>query len=224
MSPTSTRRGFFRSAGVGTVGLAAGVTGTTVFHAVGHGIAGDHGDSHGSGDGEPTEVDFGFCADMTHHHVQALAMCQRVLGRDTGDPVQAAAAEVLQNQSIEVGMMRAWLTDWGQPTTSPEIAMAWMSMHAEDESAAAGIPIETMPGLASEDEMRALGLASGMEQGRMWLELMRAHHVGGVDMATAAIEMAGTEKVRRIAQVQVDVQSYEISLYDMLLTSQYAGI
>ena len=224
MSPTSTRRGFFRSAGAGTVGLAAGVAGTTIFHAVGHAVAGSHDGNHGSDDGEPTEVDFGFCADMTHHHVQALAMCQRVLGRDTGDPVQAAAAEVLQNQSIEVGMMRAWLTDWGQPTTSPETAMAWMHTHAEDESAAAGIPIETMPGLASDDEMRALGLASGMEQGRMWLELMRAHHVGGVDMASAAIEMAGTEKVRRIAQVQVDVQSYEITLYDSLLASQYATV
>ena len=34
---------------------------------------------------------------MTTHRVQALVMCQRVLGRDNHDAVQAAAAEVLQN-------------------------------------------------------------------------------------------------------------------------------
>ena len=40
----------------------------------------------------PTDVDIGFCRDMAVHHVQALDMCQRVLGRDTGDPVLAARA------------------------------------------------------------------------------------------------------------------------------------
>ena len=63
----------------------------------------------------PNEADIGYCTDMTTHHVQALVMCQRVLGRNNGDAVQAAAAGVLQNQAMEVGMMRAWLTDWGPP-------------------------------------------------------------------------------------------------------------
>ena len=33
---------------------------------------------------EPTAADIGFCQDMSAHHLQALAMCLRVLGRDTG--------------------------------------------------------------------------------------------------------------------------------------------
>jgi len=135
----------------------------------------------------------------------------------TGGPVQAAAVEVLQTQAIEVGMMRAWLTDWGQSTATPTMAMGWMGMNDGE-----GMPTAMMPGLASEAEMRALGSASGIDQGRLWLELMRTHHVGGVDMATAAIEMASAEKVRRIAQVQVDVQTYEIGQYDLLLASDYA--
>lgn len=64
--------------------------------------------------GGATTADIGFCTDMSTHHVQVLAMCQRVQGRDTGDPVQAAASEVLQTQSIEIGTMRVWLADWGQ--------------------------------------------------------------------------------------------------------------
>ena len=154
---------------------------------------------------------------MTTHHLQALAMCQRVLGRDTGDPVQAAATEVLQTQAIEVGMMRAWLTDWGASTTTPTMAMGWMGMND-----GAGMPTAMMPGLASDEEMRELSLAEGIGQGRRWIELMRAHHVGGVDMASAAIELVATEKVKRLARTQVDVQSYEIEQYDLLLATEYA--
>lgn len=165
---------------------------------------------------EPNAADIGFLTDMTAHHVQALAMCQRVLGRDTGDPVQAAAAEVLQNQAIEVGMMRAWLTDWNQSTAEPRSVMEWMGVDfcLVDHS--------MMPGVATSAQMQALSLAEGRDQGRMWLELMRAHHIGGVDMAAAAIPLVAVDKVRRIAETQVKVQGFEIAQYDQLLTVDYA--
>ncbi len=166
---------------------------------------------------EPNDADVGFCVDMSTHHIQAMAMCQRVLGRDTGDAVQAAASEVLQTQSIEVGTMRAWLTDWGESTTSPDTVMAWMGMNWGE-----GIPTEAMTGYASDDDMRALSVAEGLDQGRLWLELMRAHHVGGVHMATAAIDLVSIDKVRRLANTQVEVQTFEIEQYDLLLATDYA--
>lgn len=166
---------------------------------------------------EPNTADIGFCADMSTHHIQAIAMCQRVLGRDTGDAVQAAASEVLQTQSIEVGMMRAWLTDWGESTSAPASVMGWMGMNGGE-----GIPADEMTGLANDDEMRALSLAEGNGRGRLWLQLMRAHHVGGVHMATAAVDLVDFEKVRRLARTQVDVQTYEIEQYDLLLATEYA--
>ena len=196
------RRGLLlAAAGAGAAGLAGGRTLASAGPAV----------------DEPSTADIGFCTDMSTHHVQAMAMCHRVLGRDTGDPVQAAAAEVLQTQSIEVGMMRAWLTDWGQSTSEPTNVMAWMGMGGD-----AGIPLEDMMGYASEEEMRELALAEGTERGRVWLELMRAHHVGGVHMATAAIDLVVVEKVRRLAQTQIDVQTFEIEQYDLLLATDYA--
>lgn len=165
----------------------------------------------------PNEADFGFCTDMTAHHVQALALCQRVLGRDTGDPVQAAAAEVLQNQAMEVGQMRAWLTDWGQSTTPPETVMLWM--HGEEQLC---LPLGMMPGYATAGELQALSLAQGLDKGRMFLELMRDHHIGGVEMADAAVALAATTKVRRLAQAQADVQGFEIEQYEHLLATTYA--
>ncbi|MDW3220373.1 MAG: DUF305 domain-containing protein [Acidimicrobiales bacterium] len=180
------------------------------------GVAIPTGDAGANTTESPGEADIGFCTDMTAHHVQALAMCQRVLGRATGDSVQAAATEVLTNQAMEVGQMRAWLTDWGESTASPELVMGWMGMND-----GAGMPLEMMPGLASAGELRELSLADGIEQGRRWLVLMRAHHVGGVAMAEAATDLADLEKVRRLARAQADVQTYEISQYDHLLSTTY---
>lgn len=202
MTNATSRRRFLSSAATGTLGLTSGIAlGTFAVPSL-------------SG---PGEADIGFCADMSAHHVQALAMCQRVLGRDTGDAVQAAAVEVLQTQAIEVGTMRAWLADWGESTMAPEIVMAWMGMNFGE-----GIPASAMPGLASDAQMRELSLATGLECGRMWIELMRRHHVGGVHMATAALDLVRLEKVQRLARIQVAVQTYEIEQYDILLATDYA--
>lgn len=110
---------------------------------------------------EPTEADIGFCQDMSVQHLQALAMCQRMLGRDTGGAVQAAAAEVLQNQAMEVGQMRAWLADWGASTVPPTIAMGWMGANQ-----GAGMPIAMMPSYASDEQLLELSLLSGRARGR----------------------------------------------------------
>ena len=218
MSRSLSRRAF--TGGAITGGLS-GVLATTGVHAVGHHVTG-HSASH---------VDIGFCTDMSVHHVQAIVMCERVLGGDTGDAVQAAATEVLRNQAIEVGMMRAWLTDWGASTADPITVMAWMdmdsaAMEAMDMSeldGTGGIPLEDMPGYATDAELVALSNAEpGVEKGRMWLELMRAHHVGGVSMAAAATELASEEKVVRLARTQAEVQAWEIAQYDVLLDTVYA--
>ncbi len=198
------RRRFLQLTGAAIVGAAAGI-GSPI------------GDPSAAAGETPSDADVGFCSDMTAHHVQALVMCQRVLGRDAGDAVQAAATEVLTNQAMEVGQMRAWLADWGESTAAPEMVMGWMGMND-----GAGIALAMMPGLASDAELQQLSLASGLDQGRLWIELMRAHHVGGVAMATAAAELAATEKVRRLAAAQAEVQTYEISQYDYLLATTYA--
>ena len=167
---------------------------------------------------QPTAADIGFCQDMSVHHLQALAMCQRVLGRDTGGAVQAAAAEVLQNQAMEVGQMRAWLTDWGASTVPPSIVMGWMYAHQ-----GAGMPLAMMPGYASDEQMAELSKLDGQARGRRWLELMRAHHVGGVMMANQAADLVSSEKVIRLASFQVVAQTFEISQYDFLLAGSYAS-
>ncbi len=168
-------------------------------------------------DDAPTEVDIGYLRDMSAHHSQAVAMCQRVLGRNTGDSVQAAAVEVLRNQAIEIGQMWAWLKDWGASTVPPALVMGWMGANDGD-----GMPLANMPGYATPDELLDLSLLEGRDRGRRWLELMRAHHVGGVTMANHGAAMASSPKVIHLAAAQAQVQTYEIWQYDVLLAGEYA--
>jgi uncharacterized protein (DUF305 family) len=159
----------------------------------------------------PNDVDVGFATDMAFHHAQALAMCQRVLGTDTGGSVQAAAAEILQTQSYEMGLLQAWLREWGESTAPPEEVMGWMS---------SAVPATQMPGYATDEEMLELARLSGSEKGRRFLELMRAHHVGGIHMAEAAAERAGTVAVRDAAARMAEVQTYEIAVFDELVAAR----
>ena len=136
-----------------------------------------------------------------------------VLGRDTGGSVQAAAAEILQNQSYERGLMHARLQGWGESTVPPTTVMGWMGM---------AMPADSMPGLATDAQMQRLAELIGASQGREFLELMRAHHVGGVSMADAAAEKAQVADVAALASRLSAVQGYEIVLFDQLLSDTYA--
>jgi uncharacterized protein (DUF305 family) len=156
------------------------------------------------------DVDVGFATDMAFHHAQALAMCQRVLGTDTGGSVQAAAAEILPAQSYEMGLLQAWLREWGESTAPPEEAMGWMH---------AAVPATQMPGYATDEEMLELARLTGSAKGRRFLELMRGHHVGGIHMAEHAARHAGAEAVRAAAERMVEVQTYEIAVFDELLAA-----
>lgn len=165
---------------------------------------------------EATTADIGYLQDMTVHHLQALSMCRRVLGRDTGDAVQAAATEVLENQAMEVGQMRAWLADWGASTVPVTTVMAWMGANQGK-----GMSIAMMPGYASDEELLELTTLTGMDRGRRWLQLMRAHHIGGVAMAEQASNLASSTKVVSLAKLQIAAQNFEISQYDFLLAGIY---
>jgi uncharacterized protein (DUF305 family) len=166
--------------------------------------------SGAAGEGTPNEVDIGFATDMSFHHAQALAMSQRVLGTDTSGSVQAAAAEILQTQAYEMGLLQGWLRDWDESTAPPEEVMGWMH---------AAVPAAQMPGYATDEEMSWLAALTASEKGRLFLELMRTHHVGGIHMAEYAAAHAATEKVRKAAATMVAAQTYDIAVFDVLLDS-----
>lgn len=148
-------------------------------------------------------VDVGFLHDMRAHHEQAGQMSYIFLGLDDTAPgLRTIARDILVGQNIEIGRMIQMLRDMGRPEAAEtDEAMAWMGMPTTADQ---------MPGMATDDELQALATASGASADELFVQLMVAHHEGGVHMAERAVEDAGLAKVRSMARSMVVGQRGEI--------------
>jgi len=79
--------------------------------------------------------------------------------------------------------------------------MAWMGM---------ATAVDKMPGMASEPEIDAFGTTSGTAADEMFVDLMVAHHRGGIEMAEVGAERADNAEVRGLATAIAASQTQEI--------------
>jgi uncharacterized protein (DUF305 family) len=158
---------------------------------------------------ESSDVDVGFLQDMRAHHEQAIEMSLTFLGLDDVDPqLVPIARSIAFGQGMEIGVMIQLLREMGAPTESDEgQAMAWMGMPMNDAD---------MPGMASDDELDALSIASGAEADRQFVDLMTAHHEGGLEMLDHAAEHASNDDVRMYAAAWAGAQRSEIAELEAL--------
>lgn len=165
-----------------------------------------------------TSVDAGFARDMQAHHAQAVELAVLVRDRSQDETLRAIALDVLTIQQQQIGQMAAWLRLWGLPAASPDGPMAWMTApggHGHTTSRTGGL--STMPGWVQPADLDRLTQADGLPAERLFLELMIAHHAGGVEMAAYAVEHARHPEVVRFAQGVVDSQTREtVVLQDLL--------
>jgi uncharacterized protein (DUF305 family) len=152
---------------------------------------------------DANDVDVGFLQDMRDHHDQAIQMSLIYLTRpDTAPGLRTVARSVLVGQGVDVGRMIQLLRDLDAPEAAEsEEAMAWMGMPT---------PRDQMPGMASEEQLQELGAANGADADRLFVELMTAHHQGGIHMAEFAATEAENEEVREMAASLADSQADEI--------------
>jgi uncharacterized protein (DUF305 family) len=160
---------------------------------------------------DPNEVDVGFLQDMREHHEQAVGMSLLFLVLDDTNPgLRTVARSIVVGQSIEVGRMIQLLRDYEEDEANlGDTSMTWMGMSH---------PVGGMPGMASEAQLDELATLSGAEADQLFVDLMVAHHVGGIDMADYAAEHAGTGEVRRMAGSIAGSQRDEIQELQGLLS------
>ncbi|WSF46345.1 DUF305 domain-containing protein [Streptomyces sp. NBC_01356] len=164
-------------------------------------------------------VDAGFARDMAVHHQQAVELSFIVRDRTDDEDVRRLAYDVINTQANQRGMLLGWLDVWGLPKSSQQPYMSWMD---HDMSGMDGMDYKPhdgslMPGMATNRQMDQLRQAKGKAAEILYLQLLTAHHKGGIAMSESAAGMAKTEEVRRLAQGMVEGQQAEIQLMaDML--------
>ena len=159
--------------------------------------------------GEHNAADVDFASGMIPHHAQAVEMADMAIENATNPEVKALAGRIKQAQDPEIETMSGWLTSWGEEVPEAGGGMAGMD-HGGGEA---------MGGMMSEQDMTALGEASGSQFDRMWLEMMTAHHEGAVEMARTELAQGSYPQAKDLAQAIIDSQSKEITEMSVLLKS-----
>ncbi|HJE60418.1 MAG TPA: DUF305 domain-containing protein [Nocardiopsis listeri] len=162
-----------------------------------------------------TGADAGFLRDMSSHHAQAVDMSMIVLDKTEDVELHTVAMDMARTQQAQIGIMQGWLSSWGLTARASEPPMTWMEGH--DHGGGEGEVPEAMPGLATDEQMVELEEAQGEEAEVMFLELMIAHHLGGIEMAEAEVELGGEDLVVQLAQGMVDAQTAEVENMERML-------
>jgi len=114
-----------------------------------------------------TPADVAFMQGMIGHHRQALEMAALLPDRTSREDMKLLAKRIEVSQADEIEMMKEWLTSRGQSLPDE---------HAHHEHGG------LMPGMLTPDDMMKLGLATGVDFDRMFLEGMIRHHGGALTM------------------------------------------
>jgi uncharacterized protein (DUF305 family) len=123
-----------------------------------------------------TEADVAFMQGMIHHHAQALRMTALVPEHTANPRFHQMARRIEISQNDEIAMMRTWLRDRG--------------LESPDVDAHAGM-LMSMPGMLTDEQMRTLQDARGVEFERHFLQFMIQHHGGALVMVNELFATPG---------------------------------
>lgn len=168
-----------------------------------------------------TSVDAGFARDMADHHLQGVEMANLALQRSADPEVRGLAFDISSTQTNQAGRMQGWLALWGLPQSGGE-PMAWMT------DADAGMTMDmggstatdSMPGMATEQELADLRSLTGAAFDVRFLQLMIRHHGGALPMAEYAAENADQDAVRSLARSIASAQQAEVSVMKEMIRAR----
>ncbi|PWI20976.1 DUF305 domain-containing protein [Streptomyces sp. Act143] len=144
-------------------------------------------------DDSPNAADVSYARMMIVHHTQALEMTELVPDRAGSGKVKKLAERIAAAQGPEIEAMESWLTSYGK---DPK---AGTHDHA------------SMPGMATEAQLKKLEAAEGKAFDQLFLTLMITHHEGALTMATDVKGQGNNIRIEEMADDVVAQQTSEIS-------------
>lgn len=142
---------------------------------------------HGAMHADPNlPFDAQFIDGMIEHHQGAVDMARQVLAESERPELLDLAEAIIAAQEAEIAQMLAWRDAW-YPDLPATAGMA-MNMGDMEISTDASIPFD-----------------------QRFLNAMISHHLGAVDMARMALEMAENEEIRALAAAIIADQEAEIA-------------
>ncbi len=152
-------------------------------------------------------VDVGFLRDMSDHHDQAVRMAQSELANGSDSVAKGFAMEIIMFQRQELGRIQNFQDERGVSYAEYSLdreTMEWMGMST---------PLKSMPGMATEEQLKQLDAAKGVDADKLFLTLMQTHHTGGAHMADYEAKNGADPKIREMAERMARNQRIEVKEY-----------
>ncbi|MGW2344288.1 DUF305 domain-containing protein [Streptomyces sp. NPDC001661] len=144
-------------------------------------------------DDTPNSADVQYAQMMIPHHEQALKMTELAPKQAESEQVKGLAERIAAAQGPEIEVMRGWL-----------------KKHKRDASPEGHQAHGSMPGMATEAQLKKLRAAKGKAFDELFLKLMITHHQGAVTMATEVKSGGNNVQVEEMADDVIAQQTTEI--------------
>src|SRR5690242_12650366 len=158
-----------------------------------------------------TVADVKFMQGMIHHHAQAIVMAGWAQTHGARPDVKTLAQRIDVAQRDEMAFMQRWLRERHQDVPDPlEHYQMGMMMSSS----------ELMPGMLTEEQMKALDAARGPEFDRLFLTDMIQHHQGAITMVDRLFASPGAGQELYVFRFASDVnadQTTEIERMRLML-------
>ena len=161
-------------------------------------------------------ADVGFANKMIPHHAAALAMADLTRGR--GFPPSSGSSPRPSRplaRAPEIEQMVDWLSDWGEPIPPT------MRDHVNADALGAGdtkVGGADIPGMVTDEQLRALHSARGHEFETLWLQTMIEHHEGALELASSEQADGAFGPAIQVAQAVQESEQAELDHMEDLLT------
>ncbi|MET8826921.1 DUF305 domain-containing protein [Streptomyces sp. NPDC004610] len=144
-------------------------------------------------DDSPNSADVSYARMMIEHHTQALEMTELAPKQAESDEVKRLAERISAAQEPEIAAMEAWL-----------------KRHGKDGEDNSGHDHSSMPGMATEGQLKNLRSATGGAFDQLFLTLMITHHEGAITMASDVKGQGNNIQIEEMADDVIAQQTAEI--------------
>ena len=148
-------------------------------------------------------------AGMIGHHSQAVKMAGWAESHGASKSLQIFCGRIALGQTAEIGLMQAWLKDRNQPIPEADPRGMKMTMGGSEM-------FMMMPGMLTEDQMKQLDAARGVEFDRLFLTFMIQHHKGAITMVDKLENTPGADQDEIIFKFSNDVQADQSTEIDRM--------
>jgi uncharacterized protein (DUF305 family) len=156
-----------------------------------------------------TAADIEFMSGMIGHHSQAVKMAGWCASHGANKSLQIFCGRIALGQTAEIGLMSNWLKDRNQPVPEPDPRGMKMVMDGKEM-------FMMMPGMLTEEQMKQLDAARGVDFDRLFLTDMIQHHRGAISMVDKLEGTDGADQDEIVFKFSNDVQADQTTEIDRM--------